>query len=247
MYSFCAFMKNEIIVTIIFLACVASMQAKNYVVCVGVSDYPGKENDLFLSTNDAETIKDLYEKNGDAEVVSYTNEQATLNNITKVIKEMYNRASADDALVFFFSGHGLPGSFVCYDGVLKYEMLTDVMLESKAKCKMIFADACYSGKARQKVKEEKNSENSNVMFFLSSRSGEISIERKVGWHNSLFTAYLERGLRGGADANKDRVIIARELYLFVSKGVAEQSFKKQHPVMWGKFDDNMPVMNWKKE
>ncbi len=240
-------MKKIFIASVLFLACVIYMQAKNYMVCVGIADYPGKENDLLLSTKDAETIKDLYLKNGDAEVVSYTNEQATLNNISMALKEMYSKASTEDAIVFFFSGHGLPGSFVCYDGMLKYDVLTDVMLESKAKSKMIFADACYSGKARQNVKEENNANNNNnVMFFLSSRSEEVSIERKVGWRNSLFTAFLERGLRGGADANKDRVIIARELYLFVSKGVAEQSFRKQHPVMWGKFDDDMPVMSWKK-
>ena len=69
--------------------------------------------------------------------------------------------------------------------------------------------------------------------------------RKDAWRNSLFTAYLERGFRGGADVNKDRIITAKELFLFVSKGVAEQSLQKQHPVMWGRFDDEMPVMSWK--
>ena len=84
------------------------------------------------------------------------------------------------------------------------------------------------------------------MFFLSSRTNEQSQERR-SWRNSLFTAYLERGLRGGADNNLDWTITARELFNFVSKGVAEASQQKQHPVMWGKFDDDMPLMVWKKK
>ena len=62
--------------------------------------------------------------------------------------------------------------------------------------------------------------------------------------NSLFTAYLERGLRGGADANLDRTITARELFTFVSEGVQQKSKQKQHPVMWGRFPDEMPLMTW---
>ena len=80
------------------------------------------------------------------------------------------------------------------------------------------------------------------MLFLSSRTNETSLE--TPYKNSLFTIFLERGLRGGADTNKDRRISARELYDFVHKGVIEVSGNKQHPVMWGKFDNNMTVINW---
>ena len=81
------------------------------------------------------------------------------------------------------------------------------------------------------------------MFFLSSRSNESSIERPI-MKNGYFTAFLERGLRGGADNDLDRVITAKELYDFVSKGVKEISVDKQHPVMWGNFSNNMPVIKW---
>ena len=80
------------------------------------------------------------------------------------------------------------------------------------------------------------------MLFLSSRTNEVSRESR--YKNSLFTIFLERGLRGGADTNRDRYITARELYDFVHKGVIEASGNKQHPVMWGKFDNNMTVINW---
>ena len=58
-------------------------------------------------------------------------------------------------------------------------------------------------------------------------------------------ACLVRALKGGADVNRDRVITAKELFSAVSKGVKELSDNRQHPVMWGNFPDDMPVMVWK--
>ena len=46
------------------------------------------------------------------------------------------------------------------------------------------------------------------------------------------------------DTNGDKVITAKELFVFVSKNVATISKGRQHPVMWGSFSDNMPVMAW---
>ncbi len=240
-------MKRFWVIISVFFACIFYVQAKNYVVCVGIADYPGKDMDLRLSATDAITMKEIYDKNGNADVLVYTNDNAKINSVTTALKELFAKASSSDAIIFFFSGHGYPGVFICYDGVLKYDTLTEIMSKSPANSKMVFADACYSGKARKNDSKENHTKADNVLFFLSSRSNEQSIEmiRKNAWKNSLFTAYLERGLRGGADANRDRIITAKELFLFVSKGVAEQSLQKQHPVMWGRFDDEMPVMSWK--
>ena len=112
---------------------------------------------------------------------------------------------------------------------------------------MIFADACYSGQMRgQTSKSQSNSnelKNLNVMLFLSSRSSETSIERR-GDSNGIFTTALQAALRGNADKNRDRVITAKELFDYVSSRVSTETRGKQHPVMWGKFSDNMPVIKW---
>lgn len=231
----------------LFLACIHYIQAKNYVVCVGIADYPGAEMDLKLSAKDAITMGGIYKKNNDAEVLIYINEEAKLNHIKTAMQDLFVKATSTDAIVFFFSGHGVPGGFICYDGMLMYDALTEIMSNSQANCKMIFADACFSGNARKESGDNYRKKAKNVIFFLSSRSGEKSLEWKKGWKNSLFTAFLERGLRGGADTNKDRIITAKEIFLFVSNGVAEQSLQMQHPVMWGRFNDEMPVMSWKKK
>ena len=81
------------------------------------------------------------------------------------------------------------------------------------------------------------------MLFLSCRSNEVSIETPTKT-NGFFTYALQHGLRGGADKNKDRTITAKELFNYVSAKVKKESNDRQHPVMWGKFPDNMPVIKW---
>jgi uncharacterized caspase-like protein len=157
--------------------------------------------------------------------------------------KLFSRATQNDAVILFFSGHGVPGGFVCFDGLLKYEAITRVMMGCSARRKIVFADACFAGKARKGNGGFQHSSSSDIMFFLSSRTAEKSLEKR-NWKNSLFTAYLERGLRGGADVNRDRQITAKELFDFVSKGVAQKSKGKQHPVMWGKFNNDMAIMSW---
>lgn len=239
-------MQRLCFILMLFLVLASPVEARNYIVCVGIADYPGTKSDLKVSSQDAVTMKTLYDKNGNSETDILTNDNATKTNVVAAIEKMFAKAKGDDAVILFFSGHGVPGGFVCYDGLLKYETVTAVMKRSKAKNKIVFADACYAGKARNNNKRSQRQSEESVMFFLSSRTKEQSQERK-NWRNSLFTAYLERGLRGGADNNYDRTVTARELFDFVSRGVAETSQQKQHPVMWGKFDDNMPLMVWNKE
>ena len=112
--------------------------------------------------------------------------------------------------------------------------------------KVIFADACFAGKMRYSNQRDDRRRKENVMLFLSSRSAERSMEmpRQTGFHNSLFTVFLERGLRGGADTNRNRILTANELYTYVHEGVVKASGNRQHPVMWGKFDGAMPVIKW---
>lgn len=240
-------MKNRFYhILLLFLALTCTSEARNYIVCVGIADYPGTKSDLKVSSQDAITIKTLYDKNGNTDSELLTNNNATKANVVSAIERMFAKAVVEDVIILFFSGHGVPGGFVCYDGLLKYETVTSVMKKSSARSKIVFADACYAGKARKSNRHSQQHSETSVMFFLSSRTDEQSQERR-NWRNSLFTAYLERGLRGGADYNRDRTVTAHELFDFVSKGVAEASQQNQHPVMWGKFEDDMPLMVWNKK
>lgn len=224
-----------------------SASAKVYLVSAGIADYPGTGSDLSLPAKDAQTIAWLYTKNTSVDYSLLLNEQATKQRIVAAMRKVYRKAAVNDIVVFFYSGHGYAGGFCAYDGNLSYDEVRKAMSTSKCRNKMIFADACYSGDIRTDGRQSQSAvsaaKKANVMLFLSSRSNETSAERP-SMKNGFFTTYLQKGLRGGADKNRDRVITAKELFNYVHAGVIELSNGRQHPVMWGKFADNMPVMKW---
>ena len=189
--------------------CAVPVQAKVFLVSVGIADYPGKENDLRISDNDAKAIAKVFQATKDASVNVLTNEDATQSALLSTMHTDFADAESGDAVVLYFSGHGTPGALCCYDGDLTYQHIFKMLKGCKATRKIIIADACYAGKMRT-TQQQTNSYNSqNVMLFLSSRTNETSMETK--YQNSMFTIFLERGLRGGADTNKDRYITAGEL------------------------------------
>ncbi|MCD8290205.1 MAG: caspase family protein [Prevotella sp.] len=235
-------------VSLIFFICVIllpqAIGAKVILVAVGISDYPQTANKLLLPAKDAATIKSLIDKNGNASTSILLDAKATKSAIISELHARFDHASTDDVIIFFFSGHGYKGGFVAYDAMLPYSTIREAMASSKCKNKMIFADACFSGQMRQGKRAQKaEHKNSTVMLFLSSRDDETSIELK-SMDNGYFTTCLKDGLSGKADADRNRTITAKELFSYVSKNVKLLSNDKQHPVMWGQFPDNMPIITW---
>lgn len=226
------------------------VNARTYLVSVGIADYsgyPSKINNLRLTIKDAQSIVNLYSKNTSVDYSILLNEKATKDRILRAMKKVFKNAQGQDIVVFFFSGHGYPGGFCAYDGNISYDEVRKAMSQSKSKNKMMFVDACRSGGMRVDKTSAQGAitaaKNANVMLFLSSRNNENSIERR-DMQNGFFTTYIQKGLKGNADKNRDRVITAKELFDFVHDGVSQISGGKQHPVMWGKFNDNMTIMKW---
>lgn len=228
----------------------STLQAKTYLVSVGIGDYSGypmKVNNLSLTVNDARTMANLYASNTTVDYALLLDEKATKQRIVKAIDKVFSKAGKDDIVVFYFSGHGYPGGLCAYNGNITYKTIRDAMAKSKCENKMMFIDACRAGGMRvdnKKTNREVNSaKKSKVMLFLSARNNEDSIERS-DMTNGLFTSFLAKGMKGYADANKDRTITAKELFEYVHTEVAKDSRQSQHPVMWGNFNNSMPVIKW---
>lgn len=228
--------------------------AKLYVVSFGICDYKDCEiNDLRYTEADVISFNNVV-KTHTNEVYYLLGANATHANVVRQIQKVFAKATSSDTVMLFFSGHGFPGGFCCYDmnrnsGGLTYDEIASLFRQCKAKKKMVFADACFSGglrKERRGNETTSSARNGDVMFFLSSRTNETSQEM-IGGPNGQFTRFLVRGLGGGADANRDRVITAKELYDFVHEGVAVATGNKQHPVMWGRFNNTMTVINWNRK
>ena len=244
---------RSFIISLILLLTLAWMpqhlSARNYALCVGLNDYPDvvanyKPSKLRVSVNDAKVMKQVFAANGFSTSL-LTDSAATCKAVLRAMKYRFCTAKSNDVIIFYFSGHGTEKGLLCFDGLLTNSEIAEEMSKCKAKTKMIVADACYSGKLRNDtVWRQAFSNAQDVVLFLSSRTNEVS--RETWYSNSLFTMYLERGLRGGADANRDQVITLRELYDFVHNGVVndERFGDPHHPVMWGGFNGNSAVVNW---
>lgn len=240
------------IVALIAISLSVSSQ-KIYVVSIGICDYNDPQiNDLHFTEADVASFNKVM-RTHTQEVYSLIGSNATHSNVYATISRVFSKATSNDVITLFFSGHGYPGGFCCYDmtrnsGGLSYDEIATLFRGCKAKRKMVFADACFSGGLRKERKQNNSTDairNSDVMFFLSSRTNEVSQEMMRG-PNGQFTRFLVRGLGGGADSNRDRIVTAKELYDFVHEGVSKATGNKQHPVMWGRFNNTMTVINWNK-
>ena len=246
-------MKKFIFSTLMACMVFMTMQAKVYLVAVGVDDNSRNGcNILRTCVNDVNIMSWLYKTNGEKSPSRKTVQKvlldanATAKNVESAMNSRYAKAGSKDQVVFYFSGHGGEGDIMCYDKVLSYDKVRQAMAKSKSKSKIIYIDACMSGSLRQQSGNGRRSmQSANVMLFMSSRDSETSGAGDGSYKkNSTFTRYLQRGLKGGADKNKDRKVTARELFKFVSDGVKSETDGMQNPVMWGKFSDNMVVMSW---
>ena len=168
------------------------------------------------------------------------------------------RAYNKDEIIFAYSGHGFDGGVSTYnnDEVLYCSEVQQIMLNAKARRKMMFVMSCHSGSFTKKNKDTKDSRRrynrkSKVLLFLSSRPNEYSWETGF-MNNSFFFHYLLEGLKGEADGaagtKKDKKVTARELFDYVAPKVSNITQGQQHPQMsggWEKFEDDMVIVNVK--
>jgi len=251
-------MKKFLLILVLAVACLHLGARDMYVITVGVADY-AYLNDLRKAEKDARDMAALF-RTHTKNVYALTGANATRDNVVKLMKKIFCNTKKNDVVVFFFSGHGDETGMCVYEtggpknnASLSYKDIQSVMQHCKAETKLLFVDACHSGGARANqttsgLTEEWNTmaNKNKVMLFLSSRTGETSLENLTA-PNGMFTTHLLRGLKGGADNNRDRVVTARELFDFVSQRVKKESGNRQHPVMWGQFPDNLCVINWNKK
>lgn len=222
-------------------------RAETYVVCVGIAHYADpRAGDLTQPETDAKAMA-VFFKRGTDNVITLTGKYATKAAILRSLRSQCGRTAPGDRIIFYFSGHGYPGGFCPYDmrdigGGLTYDEVLAIINASRATDKLIFADACNSGAIRSN-REQSAPDPGNTLMFLSSRDKEASIERQF-IANGFFTKCLLRGLRGAADSDRDKTITATEIFKYVKEGVDTLSHGRQHPVMWGTFPDDLPIVKY---
>ena len=192
----------------------------------------------------------------DDQVKVLIDENATHDNILAAMRDTYRQADENDVILFYFSGHGLPGAFlpVDYDGTdlaLKHDEVHEVLETSRSRHKLVIADACHSGSlaARSGTADDQllagyysalDNARSSTALMMSSKGEEISLE-DGGLRSGVFSHYLIRGMKGEADVNHDRIVSIQELFDFVYREVRGYTGNVQTPTLTGNYDDEMPI------
>jgi len=237
-----------------------SEEVKIWAVVVGIASYNHMPTLKYTDDDAYQIYAFLKSPEGgaipDERISLLIDESASRKRILSEMENTFSKADENDVIMLYYSGHGLPGSFLPidfdgYNNVLKHHEIKDILDKSEAKHKIVFADACHSGSmlamkspfdaTRMKsFLDGFESASAGTAMFTSSKSEEISMETS-GLRQGIYSHYLIRGLSGEADTDRNKIVTISELYSFVNKGVREYSSNRQTPVIAGNYDDNMPV------
>ncbi|MBL7828173.1 MAG: caspase family protein [Saprospiraceae bacterium] len=192
----------------------------------------------------------------DEQVRILIDEEATRDNILGTLDEIFSMSGPQDLVIFYFSGHGLNGSFLPidfdgYNNKILHEEIAAAFNKCKAKFKLCLADACHSGSliAMRSGEPEPmlvqfyntlSKSVSGTALIMSSKADETSLESS-GLRQGVFSHFLIRGLKGEADTNKDKVISVEELFAYINAKVRDYTGNRQSPVIKGTYDPKMPV------
>lgn len=221
--------------------------ARLFLVAIGVNDYIDPEvKDLPSSQSDAETIVEVFKAQEGIlfrEVIPIllTDQDATRANVERTMEWVIENAQEDDALIFFWSGHG--GTIEAQNRSLFYlfpheallkprneeeleqdtitmNLLAHFLFRLKARKQSLVLNTCHSGAAVDFLKEQLSHEESvrtlsrtlGVALFAASSASEKSWATKL-LGVSLFTFSFLYALDGGKSLTSTQKALG-ELYGF---------------------------------
>jgi hypothetical protein len=191
----------------------------------------------------------------DRQIRLYIDEQATRKNILNGMQTIFLQADENDVVIFYFSGHGLEGAFlpIDFDGYnnrIFHAEIKDMLAKSKAKHKLVLADACHSGSILamkngvavllEKYYNAFRRATNSTALLLSSRGEEYSME-DGGLRSGVFSHFLIKGLKGEADTDRNQIVTITELFNYVHNHVRRYTGNVQTPTLVGQYDLAMPV------
>ena len=227
-----------------------------YAVIVGIADYAGdSKSDLTYTVRDAQLFCDFLMSQEGGKVPAdhiyiLKDSKASKANILFYTRKLFAKAGEDDRVIFFFSGHGSAGYLLPYDAILSssnwlsYEEVKSLFRCAKAKTKLMYADACYSGDFKNTFTKKVRNKNisvrrsSDIAIMLSCGDNQYSMETS-SLRQGVFSYFLVKGLKGAADRDSNKLITIQELFYYVCRETQQYAKNKgryQKPVLIGKFD-----------
>ena len=204
-----------------------------YAVMVGISDYPGSGNDLPLTAEDARKLQQSLQRQGTLapESVTLVDGQATRANVRAAIQRVAAAAGPNDLFLFFYSGHGnqVRGqvsatepdgkneTIEMVDGSITDEEMNQMFQQVRTQTSLLVLDSCFSGGFARNVVSRPG-----VMGIFSSEEDLTSSVAEKFQAGGFLSHFIQTGLEGAADENRDRVITAGELGAYVRREFARE-------------------------
>lgn len=204
-----------------------------YAVMVGISDYPGTANDLPLTADDARKLQQALARQGTLapESVTLIDGQATRAGLRSAFQRVAQAAGPNDLFIFFYSGHGnqVRGqvsatepdgkneTIEMVDGSITDDEMNEMFQQVRAQTALLILDSCFSGGFARDVVSRPG-----VMGLFSSEEDLTSSVADKFQAGGFLSHFIQTGLSGGADENRDRVITAGELGAYVRREFARE-------------------------
>jgi hypothetical protein len=233
--------------------------SESWALLIGINKYHN-ETQLNYAVADAERMHRLLTEKLDFpadNVFMLLDEEASLINIRKEMKKLYEIANDSDRVLIYFAGHGdtetLPkggeeGYLIPIEGdkddlyttALPMSEMKRISKRVSAKDMLFLMDACYSGlmgvgnrglslDESADISLRKIAAGGSRTVITAGRKGEIAQE-SAEWGHSPFVKNLVSGLeKGMADFNDDNYITARELGMYLTNQVTADTDNKQTP------------------
>ena len=166
------------------------------------------------------------------------------------------KRSGKDAIAFskIMKSQTDDGFILAHDRPVYYKELSRLFNSTKASEIVCFIDACFAGT----VADDLRASDKDLVYFLSCRPDEMSMEAPDWIGAGYLTQALTKGLRGKADDNHDLQVTVIELFKYVYNDVVarvEQANRylddntepiSQHPqLIAAKRSMNLVVTDWR--
>ncbi len=224
----------------------AKPAGKQWAVLIGVEAYE-HVMPLKFTVNDVRQLKKTlvevagYSPDNILQITDQSSAQPKKAAIMGVLPDWLKQVGPNDTLLVFFSGHGFLDAgtqkgFLAPIDIVPTELtgtgipitwFRDQLAACPARAKLLILDSCHAG--GQKGEEEKQGVSAGVLSeafknmegvvtLASSRADQKSLIWE-GREQSLFSYWLNLGLKGNADQNRDGEINIDELFEYVSRNV----------------------------
>jgi hypothetical protein len=213
---------------------VSTGTGKIFGVFVGIGDYPGEQNDLSFTAEDARRAYSALTQVGlrSEDAVVLTDAQATRGGVQTALGSLGGRMGPNDVLVFFFSGHGnrvprsgpqaadpdaIDETLVLYDGDLSDDEMNATFANLSAGTSVFILDACFSGGF---VKDVITVPGRMGLFSSEEMvTSSVAAKFRAGGYLAVFLA--DAVGNGLADVDGDGAISAIELTQYVHERYRE--------------------------